>query len=116
MNKYTYTGTKGDLLCTKDGLAIAYRFNRIVHGGRGAYVEIPNNKVVLQNLYLPEGQEWRIGNIDVYYVEMRSLCETNAKFYFQQKLVEYADYQIGCWYVSPRDLQDFEVIGKYEVS
>ncbi len=115
MNRYEYTGTKGDLICTKNGLAIAYRFNRVVHGGRGAYVEIPNEKILLQNLHLPEGQEWRIGNPNVYYVEMRSLCSGNVKLYFQQKLVDYADYQIGCWYVSPRDLQDFEVIGKYEV-
>jgi len=114
MNIYEYVGEKGDLVFTKAGIAIAYRFIRIVHGGRGAYVEIPNDKIILQNLYLPEGQEWRIGNIDVYYVEMRSMCETNAKLYFQQKTVEYADYKIGCWYVSPRDLQDFEVTGKYE--
>lgn len=113
MNKYKYVGKEG-YIKTKVGLAIARGFERIVHGGRGAYVEIHNDDILLQNIQIPDDQLWRVGNDMAYYVESRSLCSNRVKFYFQQKLVDYADYKIGFWYVSPIDLQDFETDGIYQ--
>jgi len=114
MNKYAYSGDNPTEIKTKGGILIAVGFSRVVHGQRGAYVEIPDDLVVKNNLYVPEDKMWR-GSKEyikkVYYTEWRST--DNIKFYHQKKYVDYADYQPGMWYVSPRDLQDFETVGTY---
>ncbi len=89
---------------TKSGLQIAHNFERIVHGGRGDYIEISLDDIIELSIIVPENQVWRLDNEKVYYWEFRSMDISNVMIYFQKKLVKYADYKIGFWYVDPEDV------------
>lgn len=106
MNKYKFKGEK-PLQTKKTGLVIARDFTRIVHGGRGAYVEIADKDINKAAMTLIKARH-------TYYDEYRAGDEL-VKFYLQRRTVKYADYKVGMWYVSPVDLQGFEVVGRYEV-
>jgi len=89
---------------TKSGLQIAHDFERVVHGGRGDYIEISREQIIGLNIYIPKKEEWRLDNEKVYYWEFRSIDYFDIMIYFQRKLVNYADYKIGYYYVSPIDV------------
>lgn len=103
MNKYEFKGVRP--LRTKIGIEVAKDFTRIVHGGRGAYVEIDDKDIIREALKFVEARH-------IYYGGYRT--KDGVKFYFQRRTIKYADYKIGFWYVSPVDLQGFEVVGEYE--
>ena len=90
-------------LFTKTGLQVCTRYKRIVIGERGPYVEI-ERIFLTQERHIPMSEEWRTQSIHPYYHEYRTNDTTNVKIYHQQKLVEYADYVLGLFYVSPFDL------------
>lgn len=54
--------------------------------------------------HIPKDQEWRLTNKNVYYTEYRTNDDSNVKIYHQTKTVNYADYKIGKYYISPFDL------------
>ena len=105
-NQYEYVGT-GDTICLKSGWTIAIAFTEIVHGGRGDYVEFSDKQICRGDLTIPDGAEWRVNSPVAYYVEWRTEC--GVKVYQQKKAVDYADYKVGMWYISPLDLEGFEV-------
>ena len=88
---------------TKSGVPIANGFTRVVRGGRGDYVEFTTAQIALDSLHIPEGTEWRQNSKVAYYAEYRTA--DNVMVYFQRRIVAYADYKIGMWYVSPADLE-----------
>lgn len=119
MNLYKFTKQTPPYstpIFTKGGIQIATGFRRIVHGGRGAYVEFLDEQMVKDNLYIPKGTEWRTnpdhpaGSL-CYYVEYW-VKDDKVKVYYQKKIVDYADYVVGNWYISPTRLNDFEAVGK----
>ncbi len=112
MNKYRFTGQLP--ISTKAGIPVADKFTRIVHGGRGAYVEFDEDDLYLDKLHVPENQKWRMESSYVPYYGWWE-TEDGIKVYHQIKPVDYADYKVGMWYISPRDLQGFEVEGKYDL-
>jgi len=89
---------------TSTGLLIFRGYSRIVIGGRGPYVEFEENAIVEENIEMPRSQEWRVDSENAYYIEFRTIDESNVKIYFQKKRVGYAPYKIGFCYVSPFDL------------
>lgn len=89
---------------TKTGLKIASNFTRIVRGERGNYVEILPSKIISENVYIPKKAKWRLEFEKAYYVEYRSDDKCNVKIYYQKELVNYADYKIGYYYVSIKDV------------
>ena len=109
MNTYKYTGSTNNLV-TKAGILVSSSFTRIVHGGRGAYVEFEEPNVYKENLCIPIEALWRVTNLNCYYIEYRTIGG-NIKIYLQKKRVDYADYRIGMYYVSPIYLTDFEKEG-----
>ena len=114
MNKYCHLENNIEEIRTTKGIPIARGFLRIVHGQRGAYVEIPDNLIIRESLHIPDNATWREDDKyrgKVYYIEYRST--DGVKFYYQKRYVDYADYLPGMWYVSPKDLQDFEIVGIY---
>jgi len=116
MYKYKYIGNDFGIIRMKSGLPISSGFNRIVHGGRGAYVEFTTDQMLTKNLLLTDKAKWRLNKLqEVYYVEFRVNDYYQAKVYFQLKPVDYADYMVGMWYISPRDLQEFVRDGEYSV-
>ncbi|KKN23703.1 hypothetical protein LCGC14_0902280 [marine sediment metagenome] len=96
---------------TKRGLPIATGYTRIVHGDRGSYIEFTEEQVIQDNIYMPTHAYWRLEPAyadRVFYTEYRSHCGTNAKLYRQKRLVGYADYKVGMWYVSVEDMEKVE--------
>jgi len=89
---------------TKSGLQIAHDFERIVHGDRGDYIEISLDQIIELSFIVPENKVWRLDNEKAYYWEFRSKDICNIMIYFQMRLVDYADYKIGFWYVDPEDV------------
>lgn len=91
-------------LFTKSGLKVAIGYERIVIGGRGPYIEFVDEQVIQDNFIVPEDQRWRFTSSSSYYNEYRT-SQDNVKIYHQKKTVDYADYKIGFWYISPFDLK-----------
>lgn len=90
------------LVFTKSGLQIATNHMRIVHGGRGSYVEISKAQIIKENIYNPF---YNPNTIDgAYYIQYRSKDKCNVKIYHQKRTVKYADYKIGLFYVSMNDV------------
>ena len=98
-------------LKTSNGLVLATSYTRVVHGGRGDYIEFTREQLILNNLHIPPNQNWRVTNPDwskkVFYIEHRSNDERYVKVYEQLRLVDYADYKIGYFYIAPGDLEPF---------
>jgi hypothetical protein len=56
----------------------------------------------------PQYSELRFNDPHVYYAEYRSHDKSDVKVYWQKKTVDYADYRVGRYYISPFDLVDGE--------
>jgi hypothetical protein len=89
-------------LYTKSGELIANRYDRVVIGKRGPYIEVKNDyDLVLSNLK----QVMDADSAEHYYFEeWRSLMD-DVMVYHQLHGVDYADYRVGSWYVSPFELR-----------
>jgi len=90
---------------TCSNLLIAINFVRIEHGGRGDYIEINPFQICLNNLYIPQDKLWKLKNQKVDYIEFRTIRD-NIKVYYQVNVqyVDYAHYNIGFYYVSPKNI------------
>ena len=84
----------------KEGTLIATGYKRIVNG----YYEIPENKIVSTNIWIPRDCEWRTSLGEVYYIEYRTKDIDNVKIYFQMRLVKYADYKLHHYYIKVEDV------------
>jgi hypothetical protein len=95
---------------TYSGTLIARGYTRVVFGGRGPYVEFSTEQIVQAALVVPELERWRFtsSNPHFYYWEYRSNDPSNVKVYLQRRLVDYADYRVGMWYISPFELHTRE--------
>lgn len=101
---------KQDLI-TKDGILFAHEFNRIVHGGRGDYIEFTKEQIIPILYYKYEDEEngfakkFDINSANLYngyyYHWLYPLGSPQTKVYFQLKTVKYADYKLYHFYVSP---------------
>jgi len=90
---------------TKGGLKVAQNYVRVVIGDRGPYIEFDGSMMTTSpDIYIPHDQLWRIKNVMCFYIEYRTNDKHYVKVYKQKKLVKYADYQVGLWYVSPFEL------------
>lgn len=92
----------------KDGTLFANGYERVVHGGRGDYVELTKEQISVKivshfNQPLPD-----VINLDeeyyYYWLEPEGRTE---KIYWQIKTVSYADYKPGYYYISPDLLKPF---------
>ena len=90
-------------LCVNVPYVISHGYNRVVIGQRGPYVEFNKNQIIDSKLYIPNSQLYRLSDPKVYYIEFRT-NDFDAKVYYQMRSVAYADYKIGCFYISPNDL------------
>lgn len=85
---------------------IATGYTRVVHGGRGAYLEIHPDSMVESGLEPEPKQEYRLTEEWkklAYYAWYRTKVGFK-KVYFQYKKVNYADYLPGYYYIDPKDL------------
>lgn len=87
-------------LYTRTGLLLATGYERIVFGGRGAYVELKEEQIVHDHIHL-------ITYIrHIYFHEYRSNDKANVMVYLQRRTIGYADYKVGLYYIAPSDLRD----------
>jgi len=107
--KIPLTGNDETAFYTKCGLLIATGYKKIVIGQRGPYVEFLDKHINLTSIHMPESEKWRITSEDAYYMEYRSTDESNVKLYFQKRVVNYANYKIGYFYISPFDLKTDDI-------
>lgn len=98
----TITGGK-DTFYSNEKTPLCFGYLRIVIGNRGPYVECDDTQIIIKNFKLV--QPWRMDSSNAFYVEYRSNDKSNVKLYHQKKVVDYADYKIGLYYLSPFDLQ-----------
>jgi hypothetical protein len=111
--KISLTGDSETEFTTNSGTKIAKGYERIVIGGRGPYIEFSKNQMLMESINIPEAEEKRLNDTNkiYYYWEYRSNDDSNVKVYYQKKTVDYADYKVQMFYVSPFDvLADGKVI------
>lgn len=91
-----------------DGIQFASDYIRIVHGGRGDYVEFRFDHIIIPvtskfgnqiPIELPTSE-------DLFYYWLTPVGR-NEKIYLQNKEVAYADYKIGLCYIEPSLLKPF---------
>lgn len=98
-------GDSNTLFYTKSNLLVAKGYDSIVIGGRGPYIEFNDTQIIIDNLFIPKEQEYRLTSNVVYYIEFRTIDECYVKVYYQLKTVDYADYKLGKLYISPFNLK-----------
>lgn len=98
-------------LYTKNTTLIANKYQRVVIGQRGPYVEFSKDEIQLNQLYIPKNQLYRLSDPKIYYVEFRTNDTSNVKVYYQMRSVAYADYRIEYFYISPDDLYTMSETG-----
>jgi len=91
----------------KDGVLFAEGYERVVHGGRGDYVELTKDQIVVElkskfKQPLPES----VSDEPFYYYWLVPIGR-EEKIYWQCRTVNYADYKIGFYYISPKLLLPF---------
>lgn len=105
---------KGSTECklyTHSGTQIATGYDRIVVGDYGAFIEIRPERMLLGNVMIQPGQEYRV--LDEQYSRRckyhwyTARDHSGVKLYYQQRPVSYADYLPGMWYVSVYEVLPF---------
>jgi len=89
---------------SKDALHLATGYRRIVVGKRGPYIEFDDSNINHKSFFIPQREEWRFNSELAFYNEYRSKDDCYIKLYHQKKIVTYADYLIGKYYISPYDV------------
>jgi len=90
-----------------DGTLFANDFERIVHGGRGDYVELTDEQLEVNLISkfkqpLPD----KVSDEPFFYYWLVPEGR-EEKVYWQVNTVEYADYKKGYYYISPKLLKPF---------
>jgi len=93
-----------------DRTLFATGYERIVHGGKGDYIELKKEQIKVKlksrfNQQLPD----TLSNETFYYYWLE-VENRNEKIYWQCNLVNYADYKRNFYYISPSLLLNFNNI------
>lgn len=99
--KMSILGDPKQKFFSPNGVPIATGYTRVVIGGRGPYVEFLYEHLDTTELVIKDGEEWRQQSDNAMYGWYEI---DGVKLYHQRKVVDYADYRIGRWYVSPFDM------------
>ena len=92
----------------KNGQLFAKEFVRVVHGGRGDYVEFAENQIIPELLSKFGNTDLNNTDTEYYYYWLFPKNNADVKVYKQLKTVKYADYKIGMYYVSPEMFLNFK--------
>lgn len=91
-------------------LPISNGYQRIVIGDYGAFIEIPPRLMIIENLKIKPGEEYRLQerykNIKYYW--FCTITDEKVKIYWQKHSVKYADYIPQMFYVSPYEVNKNE--------
>ena len=93
----------GNELYTSHGTLITNKYERIVIGDYGAFIEFQNPNQ--EKLIIQPGEEYRLKqDYKVKYEWLTINDGSEIKIYHQINLVDYADYKIGMYYVSVHEV------------
>ena len=93
-------------LFSSSGLKLCEGYNRVVIGDYGAFIEVSPQNMVIENIQVQTGQEYRDFNPHYNHVKFSWLTpidDSGIKISFQKKPVEYGDFLPGFYYISPYD-------------
>lgn len=86
-------------------ICIATKYERIVIGDYGAFIEIAPENIIEGHLACKPGQEYRYEDNEyrkrVKYLWLTTCGDSNCKIYYQMNTVSYADYKPDYYYISP---------------
>lgn len=90
---------------TLNGRLFANDYSRVVIGAQGPYIEFDQAHLV-NPLECEPGEEYRGKGRYKYckYSWLRPIGDSSVKVYHQLRTVNYADYKVGMYYVSPTQL------------
>jgi hypothetical protein len=93
-----------------DGTLFAEDFIRIVHGGRGDYMELEKEQIKV-NLISKYGQPLpsHVPNGEDFFYYYLIPEGRDEKVYWQVKKVSYADYKVGRYYIDPKLVEIREI-------
>lgn len=98
------SGAKTPLYSIK-GTQLCKAYDRIVIGDYGAFIEISPEDMILNNICVKKGQEYRVEDEQyssrVKYHWLTAKDKSDVKIYYQQRTVTYADYKPNKYYISP---------------
>ena len=107
-----YINGKDLALFTCNGTKVCNKYSRVVIGHYGAFIEIEPEDMIMENIIVQPGQEYRINDPNyasrVKYYWMTVNDNSHVKFYQQMRPVTYADYRANRWYISPFEVQTKE--------
>lgn len=93
---------------TLNGTMISNRFERVVIGDYGAFIEFKEEDLCKEKIVVKAGQEYRVTNPryadKVKYIWLTVSDDSDVKLYYQKRCVTYADYKRGMFYVSPHQI------------
>lgn len=110
-----WVNANGDktMLTTSIGTLICHEYDRVVIGDYGAYIEFDRTQTAKENICVKKGQEYRYKDPNyanqVKYFWYTTKDNSDAKIYFQQKEVTYADYKEKKLYVSPFECKPVKI-------
>lgn len=87
---------------TLSGYLVSTGYNRIVIGDFGAYIEFDESQALIDDYIVKPGQEYR-QTPQYANTKYNWLChrlDQSIKIYYQKRTVSYADYKVGMYYVS----------------
>ena len=91
----------------KDGTLFANGFERVVHGGRGDYIELTKEQIkVPLKSHFEQNLPKELSDESFYYYWLEPIGR-EEKVYWQCNLVGYADYKRNFYYISPTLLLPF---------
>lgn len=108
LNIGAYVKGKKSCIYTINDTLISEKYERIVIGHYGAFIEIADEDMNKLFVKIKEGQEYRINDpeyekhVKYYWYTMND--GSDCKLYYQKKGVTYADYKPGFWYISPYEV------------
>ncbi len=105
-NIYEWLNVNGDTkeLYTLNGTKICSKYDRIVIGDYGAFIEIDKDDFNKNVLIVKKGQEYRINDsryserVKYYWYTVDD--NSDIKVYYQKRTVTYADYKPNKYYIS----------------
>lgn len=95
-------------LMTMNGTPICHKYDRVVVGDYGAFIEFSEDAVSSEFIIQP-GQEYRVNDEkyrkNVKYIWLTINDGSNIKIYKQRRKVSYADYKAKKYYVSVHEVK-----------
>jgi len=86
---------------TRYGTVLATKYERVVIGDYGAFIEFSEGQVVRANIKPKWAGEPKR---DVKYIWWVPRDGAEVRLYEQKAEVPYADYKVGRWYVDPHEI------------